>query len=477
MSVLRDIFVDGVWHEAMSDRQIQVVNPTTEEPIAEIVDGDERDVDAAVQAAHRAFPAWRATPVEERARLVEALADELARRSDAFARLITTENGAPISESRHAPAQGAAHLRHVASVASQVFAQDIRGNPMSNGRSLVKRVPLGVAGLITPWNFPLSLILVKLGPALMAGCTVVIKPAPETPMAARALMDAIHAVGFPTGAVNLVTGGVETGRALVNHPLVGKISFTGSTMAGRHVGEVCGRMLRPVTLELGGKSAAIVLEDADAKVLAANILKVSLRNTGQTCKACARLLLPESRADELTELMGDVIGSAPVGDPFDPKTVFGPLAFRRHRDKVLGYIELGSKEGARPVVGGGMQPPQPRGYFVQPTVFDHVEPSMRIAREEIFGPVLSIISYKTVGDAIRIANNSPYGLAGVVFGADPKVTLAVAEQLETGSIGINQYGSNAAAPFSGHKDSGVGTEFGLEGIGSYLAYTSIHLNS
>jgi aldehyde dehydrogenase (NAD+) len=213
MGVLRDIFVDGVWREAMSDRRNQVVNPTTEEPIVEIVDGDERDVDAAVQSAHHAFPAWRATSVEKRAHLVEALADELVGRSDEFARLITTENGAPISESRYAPAQSAAHLRHVASVAPKVFARDIRENPMSNGRSLVKRVPLGVAGLITPWNFPLSLILVKLGPALMAGCTVVIKPAPETRMAARALMDLVRAVGFPAGTVNLVTGGVETGRA------------------------------------------------------------------------------------------------------------------------------------------------------------------------------------------------------------------------------------------------------------------------
>lgn len=477
MSYLASIFVDGEWRDARSVRRTRVVNPTTEEPIAEVVDGDERDVDAAVMAAHHAFPAWRGTPVAERARLVVALADELTRRSDEFARLITIENGAPIAETRHAGVHGAAHLRLVASLTPQAFVEDFRQNPMSKGRALVKRVPLGVAGLITPWNFPLSLILIKLGPALMAGCTVVIKPAPETPMAARALMDAVHAVGFPSGTINLVTGGVETGRALVAHPLVKKISFTGSTAGGRHVGEVCGRMLRPMTLELGGKSAAIVLESTDPKVLAANILKVALRNTGQTCKACTRLLLPESRAGELTELTAEIIRSAPIGDPFDPKTFFGPLAFQRHRERVLDYIALGAKEGARAVVGGGLTSPHPRGYFVQPTLFDRVDPSMRIAREEIFGPVLCIIRYRTVEDAIEIANDSPYGLAGAVFGADPKETLAVAERLETGNIGINQYGSNAAAPFSGHKDSGVGTEFGLEGLASYLAYTSIHLDS
>jgi aldehyde dehydrogenase (NAD+) len=472
-----DIFVDGAWQRAKSGRLTEVVNPTTEEAIADIVDGDARDIDAAVSAANRAFPAWRATPVEDRARLVGALADELVRRKDDFTTLITSENGAPVAETAHAAVHGAAHLRLTASLATQAFAEDIRANPMAKGRSLVKRVPLGVAGLITPWNFPLSLILIKLGPALMAGCTVVIKPAPETPMAARALMDAVAAAGFPVGTVNLVTGGVATGRALVDHPLVRKISFTGSTAAGRQVGEVCGRMLRPMTLELGGKSAAIVLEDTDAKVLAANLLKVSLRNTGQTCKASTRLLLPESRANEWTDLAAGVVASAPLGDPFDPNTVFGPLAFKRHRDRVLSYIELGAKEGARAIVGGGLRSPQPRGYFVQPTVFDRVDPTMRIAREEIFGPVLCIIRYKTVEDAIRIANDSPYGLAGAVFGADPKATLAVAEQMETGNVGINQYGSNAAAPFSGHKDSGVGTEFGLEGLASYLAYTSIHLES
>ncbi len=470
----RDIYVDGGWRKADATALSDIVNPTTEEIIARVVDGNARDVDTAVQAAHRAFPAWRDRGVAERAALVVALADEIDRRAEELANLITTENGTPIAETRYSPPTAGAHLRHTASLGPQLFAPDVRGNPLSKGRTVVKRAPLGVAGLITPWNFPLSLIIVKLGPALVAGCTAVIKPAPETPLAARALMDAVTAAGFPPGVVNLVTGGVATGEALVEHPLVNKISFTGSTAAGRAIGRTCGGLLRPVTLELGGKSAAVVLEDADATVLAANILKVAMRNTGQTCKASTRLLVPESRARELTALVADVVAGAPLGDPFDPKTFFGPIASRRHQQKVLGYIELGIAEGAKVVTGGGARSPLPRGFFVEPTVFADVQSPMRIAQEEIFGPVLSVLTYRDVADAIRLANDSVYGLAGAVFGADEEAAHAVADQIDTGTLGINQYGSNAAAPFSGHKASGVGTEFGLEGLASYLSYTSIH---
>lgn len=468
------IYVDGAWSRSASQGTLEVINPFTEELIATVPDGGAADIDAAVRAAAKAFPAWRDTHVAERARLIDALAGELERRAPEIAALITSENGTPITEAKHAPVQAATHLRLVAGLGEQVFAEDVRANPMSDGRSLVTRVPLGVAGLITPWNYPLSLIIVKLAPALIAGCTVVIKPAPETPLSARVLMDVVEAVGFPPGVVNLVTGGVEAGQALVRHPLVAKISFTGSTAAGRWIGEVAGRLLRPATLELGGKSPAVVLPDASAEVLAANILKVSMRNTGQTCKACTRLIVPESRAAELTELVASIVASAPIGDPADPGTYFGPLVSRRHRDRVNGYIELGNSEGARAVTGGSQITPFDQGFFVQPTVFDRVEPSMRIASEEIFGPVLSILTYRDVEDAVRIANDSPYGLAGAVFGEDQDAATAVARRIDSGNIGINHYGSNAAAPFSGHKDSGLGTEFGIEGLGSYLSYTSIH---
>ncbi|WP_022879444.1 aldehyde dehydrogenase family protein [Microbacterium sp. B19] len=467
------VFIDGDWRPALSRRRLSVVDPFTEQTIAEVPDGGAADIDAAVTAADRAFAGWRDARPAERAALVVRLADELERRADQLARVIMRENGTPISEARHAPVQAAAHLRLVAGLADEAFADDVRLNPLSPGRSRVLRTPLGVAGLITPWNYPLSLIVVKLAPALVAGCTVVIKPAPETPLAARELMDAVRSVGFPPGVVNLVTGGVEAGQALVEHPKVGKISFTGSTAAGRWIGEAAGRLLRPVTLELGGKSAAVALPDTDATVLAGNILKVAMRNTGQTCKACTRLLLPHDRAEELTEAVAETIAAAPLGDPSDPSTFFGPLVSRRHRDRVAEYIRLGIDEGAHPIVGG-VGAPRGRGFFVRPTVFVNAENTMRIAREEIFGPVLTVLTYRDVDEAVRLANDSPYGLAGAVFGRDEDAATAVARRIDTGTVGINQYGSNAAAPFSGHKDSGVGTEFGLEGLASYLSYTSIH---
>lgn len=477
MDRLNDVFIEGRWQRAHSNSYLDTTNPTTEQLLASVVDGDAVDVDNAVVAAHRAFAGWREVSPPERARLLIRLADEIEKRAEEFAELITTENGTPITESRYAAVQASAHLRHIALIGPSAFEDDSRQNPMSAGHSIVVREPLGVAGLITPWNYPLSLIIVKLAPALVTGCTVVIKPAPETPMAARALMDAVSAAGFPAGVVNLVTGGTQTGVALVEHPLVRKISFTGSTAAGRAIGETCGRLLRPVTLELGGKSPAVVLDDVDADVFAANILRVSMRNTGQTCKACTRLILPASRAAELTELVGQVVAGAPLGDPMDPVTYFGPMVSRAHRDRVSSYIELGSSEGARAVVGGNPISRMDTGFYVEPTVFDRVESGMRIAREEIFGPVLAVLTYTSVDEAVRIANDSPYGLGGAVFGVDEQRATAVARRIDSGNIGINQYGSNAAAPFSGHKDSGIGTEFGIEGLGSFLSYTSIHFGS
>jgi aldehyde dehydrogenase (NAD+) len=472
-----DIFVNGDWRPAHSPRRTAVVNPATEEIWAEVPEADAQDVDDAVRAARAALPGWAATPVNDRAALVVELARQVDLRAGELTRLITTENGTPVSESGTAPGHGAAHLREVAALAHLLEAGDIRPNPMAPGRSVVQRRPIGVAGLITPWNFPLGLVIIKLGPALLAGCTTVVKPAPETPMATRLLMDAVAAAGFPPGVVNLVTGATEAGAALVEHPGVDMISFTGSTDVGRHIGEISGRMLRPVTLELGGKSPAVVLDDVDPDVLAAGILKVAMRNTGQTCKACTRLLVPRRRHDELLDLVADVVASAPLGDPFDPKNFFGPLVSERQRARVLGYLDIGRSEGARTVTGGGTPGHLERGYFVEPTVFRDVTPGMRIAQEEIFGPVLAVIPYDSVDDAVAIANDSPYGLAAAVFGADVDRACGVAGRLETGNVGINHYGSNAAAPFSGHKASGIGTEFGPEGLAAYLTFTSIHLQA
>lgn len=472
-----DVFIDGSWTASHSGRLTPVVNPATEEEWACVPDGNERDIDDAVTAARRALPSWSATAPDDRAAFLRRLADEIDSRAGEFTRLITTENGTPIAESGAAPSHSAAHLRLTADLVSVLTTPDDRHNPMAPGHSLVRRVPVGVAGLITPWNFPLGLVMIKLGPALLAGCTVVIKPAPETPMACRFLMEAVDAAGIPAGVVNLVTGGTAAGNALVEHPGVDKISFTGSTAVGRHIARICGERLRPVTLELGGKSPAIVLDDVDREVFARNLLKVSMRNTGQTCKACTRLLVPADMHDEIASLAADVVASAPMGDPFDPTTFFGPVVSDRQRTRVAGYLSTGHAEGAKAVTGGDVSARFDRGYYVEPTVFAYVTPSMTIARDEIFGPVLSILSYRDIDDAVAIANDSEFGLAATVFGADEDRATAVAERLATGNVGINHYGSNAAAPFGGHKDSGLGTEFGAEGLSAYLQYTSIHYPS
>ncbi len=472
-----DLYIDGRWRPAHGVGQLEVVNPTTEEVWAHVPSGDSHDIDSAVAAARRAQHGWASTPPSARATLIRKFADEIEAIGKELTRVITTENGTPISETASAPSHAAAHLRLVADLEHELTRDDIRPNPMSPGSSLVQRRPLGVAGLITPWNFPLGLMIIKLGPALLAGCTTVLKPAPQTPMAARLLMDAVTAAGFPPGVINLVTGGNDAGVALVEHPDVDKISFTGSTLAGRSIGAACGERLRPVTLELGGKSAAIVLEDADLDMLAANILRVAMRNTGQTCKACTRLLVPANQYDRVVDLVSDVVSSAPMGDPFDPTTFFGPLVSATQRTRVLDYLDIGRSEGAKAVVGGGAATEFSRGYFVQPTVFRDVTPGMRIAREEIFGPVLSVLPYTDIDDAVAQTNDSPYGLAGAIFSRDIDRAVAVASRIDSGNIGINHYGSNAAAPFSGHKDSGLGTEFGPEGLAQYMSYTSVHLQT
>ncbi|OUC80299.1 aldehyde dehydrogenase [Gordonia lacunae] len=477
MHVHDDVFIGGRWVRSASSARIEVLNPATEEAWASVPDGDEHDIDQAVRAARSAFPAWSATSPADRAAVLHRLADELDARAAAMSRIITTENGTPIAESGAAPGHSAAHLRLTADLAGLLDSVDDRPNPMAPGHTVVRRVPVGVAGLITPWNFPLGLIIIKLGPALLAGCTVVIKPAPETPMAMRALMDAVAAAGVPDGVVNLVTGATDAGTALVGHPDVDKISFTGSTNVGRIIARTCGERLRPVTLELGGKSPAIVLDDFDREMFTRNLLRVSMRNTGQTCKACTRLLVPAHRHDEIATLAGEIVSAAPMGDPFDPATFFGPVVSARQRDRVAGYLNAGHAEGATSVTGGDVSTRFDRGFYIEPTVFSHVTPQMTIAREEIFGPVLSVIPYHDIDDAVAIANDSPYGLAATVFGTDETRATAVAERLATGNVGINHYGSNAAAPFGGHKDSGLGTEFAAEGLDAYLQFTSIHYQS
>ncbi|HQE46787.1 MAG TPA: aldehyde dehydrogenase family protein, partial [Rhodoglobus sp.] len=469
-----DLFIGGQWRAASAAGRIDVVNPATEEVWASVPDADAADVDAAVRAARAALPDWRGIGAAARAEVVLRFADELAVRGEGMARVITAENGTPIAETSAAASHSAGILRYFATLADLVDAVDVRPFPNAPGSyTEVSREAVGVCALIAPWNFPLGLVMVKLAPALIAGCTVVIKPAAETPLDLRVLLEAAVAAGIPAGAINVITGGRETGSLLVQHPLVDKVAFTGSTEAGRIIAQQCGSLLRPVTLELGGKSAAILLDDVDLDYFGTMLNRTCLRNTGQTCYNSTRILAPRSRYGEIVELVAGVVASTKQGDPLELDTVYGPTVSARQRDRVEGYIALGRAEGATVATGGG-RPAFDRGFFVQPTVFSDVDNRMRIAQEEIFGPVLVVIPFDDDADAARIANDSQFGLGGSIFSADESRAAALARTIETGSIGVNFFGSNHAAPFGGWKDSGLGVEYGPEGLNAYLRLKSVH---
>lgn len=473
-----DFYIGGQWVKAHSSSHIDVVNPATEEVWGRVPDAAAADVDAAVAAARATFKSgvWSGIGAAARAAILLRFADELAARGDAMGQTITRENGTPISESGAAAAHSAGILRYYAGLADYVDQDDRRPFPGAPGKyTQVYREPRGVCLLIAPWNFPLTLVMVKLAPALIAGCTVVIKPAAETPLDLRVLIAAAEAAGVPAGVINLLTGGREAGALMVQHPGIAKVAFTGSTGAGRIIAAQCATLLRPVTLELGGKSASIVLPDARVEDFAKLVNRTCLRNTGQTCYNSTRILAPKSRYDEVVEAVAATVSATPIGDPLDPATVFGPSASKAQRDRVAEYIRIGIAEGARVVTGGeGMPQGIDRGFYVRPTVFADVNNSMRIAQEEIFGPVLVVIPFEDEDDAVRIANDSAYGLGGSIFTSDPQRAEAMARRIETGSVGINFYGSNLAAPFGGWKDSGIGMEYGPEAIGAYVRMKSIH---
>ena len=475
-----DVFIDGAWVPARGVGRNPVTDPATGEVWGEVPDGTREDVDSAVEAARRAFDhgPWPRLRPSERAAYLLRIADEIEARAEVLALTNTRENGSPITETRGAAANAAGIFRYFATLAEYLEGEDVRPFPFAPGQeSVVRRDPLGVCALIAPWNFPINLVVIKLAPALLAGCTVVIKPASPTPLSIRFIVDAVAAVGVPAGVVNLVTGSGRMGDSLVRHPGVDKVAFTGSTPVGRRIAAACGELLRPVTLELGGKSSAIVLPDADLGAMAKVLIRSSMRNTGQTCYISTRILAPASRYDEVVDMATSVIGGARQGDPLDPATVFGPSATRSQFETVMGYVESGLAEGARATtggraasLGGGLE----GGFFVEPTVFADVTPSMRVAREEIFGPVLTVLRYSDVDEAVALANNTQFGLGGLVFSQDPDAALAVADRMDSGSVGINFFASNHAAPFGGRHDSGLGTEYGVEGLGAYLSFKSIH---
>lgn len=465
------VFIDGEFHLATHSEP--VLEAATGELIGDGASGTGAEVDAAVAAARAALPQWRSASPDHRAGVLLAFAAALHARAETTDKLVTRENGMPMSLSRGANGLfPAALLGYYAKLITETPIEQIR--PSAIGHTIVRREPVGVVAAIVPWNYPQALAAFKLAPALAAGCTVVLKAAPETALDALVFAEAAQECGMPPGVLNIVPGGVETGKHLVSHPGVDKVSFTGSTAAGRIIGEVCGRLLRPVTLELGGKSAAIILDDADLDATMRGLRSVSFVNNGQTCYLGSRILAPRSRYAEVVDALADLVNGFSVGDPLDKATDIGPVVSARQRDRVLDYIESGKSSGAKLVVGGGVPKDQPRGWFVSPTVFADVDNSDRIAQEEIFGPVLAVIPYDSDEQAIALANDSEFGLAGTVWSTDTDRATEVAREIHTGTIGINDYQLDMGAPFGGVKASGIGRELGPEGLDEFFCLKSIY---
>ena len=472
-SAVTTLRIDGADVRA-TGAALPVTDPATGEQWGSVPEASPAEVDAAIRAARGALPSWAARTPAERADALRRMADAIELRSDALALTNTLENGSPVAETSGAAANAASILRVFAGLSGYLEEPDIRPFPGGVNETMVARDPIGVCALIAPWNFPINLVVIKLAPALLAGCTVVIKPASPTPLSVRFLLDAADEAGIPPGVINVVTGGAATGDALVRHADVDKVAFTGSTPVGRRIAAACGELLRPVTLELGGKSSAIVLPDADLDAMSAVLLRSCMRNTGQTCYISTRLIATAERYDALVDMVTATVGAASVGDPLDPATVFGPVATAAQRDGVRALIRAGVAEGARATLGGDVDPPFEIGSFVAPTVFADVMPDMRIAQEEVFGPVVTILRARDVDHAVAIANSTRFGLGGIVFGADEDAALRVARRVDTGSICINFFGSNHFEPFGGRLDSGLGVEYGIEGLSAYLTPQSVN---
>ncbi|MFD4195252.1 aldehyde dehydrogenase [Amycolatopsis thermoflava] len=474
------LYLAGQWTAPATRGRIDVHSASTEELLGSVPEGAEADVDAAVAAARRAFddPAgWSRWDPQQRAEVLERFAVALEKRAAETARRVTIQNGMPISLAQQF--EGG-----FPPVLLRYFAGLVTGNPqeetrpgMLGGSSRVIREPIGVVAAIVPWNVPQAITFLKLAPALAAGCTVVLKPAPETVLDAMLMAEAAAEAGLPEGVLSVIPGGRELGAYLIGHPGVDKVSFTGSTAAGRSIAETCGRLLRPVTLELGGKSAAIVLDDARLSETIESFFAATLLNNGQICWLGTRVLAPRARYGEVVDTITDLARSLAVGDPLDEGTQVGPLVSARQRDRVESYIAKGLGEGARLTAGGGRPSGLDRGWFVEPTVFADVDNQHTIAQEEIFGPVLSVIPYGDEDEAVAIANASEYGLGGTVWTADPDRGEAVARRVASGTIGINAYANDPTAPFGGIKSSGIGRELGPEGLHSYQVFKTIYLDS
>ena len=473
------LYLAGAWTTPATGNRITARSASTEEVLGTVPEAAEGDVDKAVAAARAAFddPAgWSGWTPERRAEALERFAVALEKRGAETARRVSLQNGMPISLAHQFEAGfPALLLRYYAGLVTATPQEETRPG-MLGGSSRVIREPVGVVAAIVPWNVPQAITFLKLAPALAAGCTVVLKPAPETVLDAMLMSEAAVEAELPAGVLNVLPGGRELGAYLVSHPGVDKVSFTGSTAAGRDIAATCGSLLRPVTLELGGKSAAIVLDDADLPANIESFFAATLLNNGQICWLNTRILAPRSRYGEVVDAITDLAASLKVGDPLEPRTQVGPLVSARQRDRVESYIATGRSEGARLTAGGGRPAGLDQGWYVEPTVFADVDNAHTIAQEEIFGPVLSVIPYGTEPEAVRIANASSYGLGGTVWTTDPDRGEAVARKVSSGTIGINAYANDPTAPFGGIKASGIGRELGPEGLHGYQLFKTIYLD-
>jgi aldehyde dehydrogenase (NAD+) len=481
MTLDRDaLFIGGTWAKPATDSVLEVVSPHSEEVVARVPEGSTADIDAAVAAARQAFdegPWPRMTPAE-RIDVVQNFSGLYAARLTDMAELITIEMGSPISFSNLAQSPAPwMQIEAFLGIAREFPWESMRPGVLG-ADVMVRHEPIGVVAAIPPWNVPQFTVMSKLIPALLAGCTVVVKPAPESPLDGYLLAELLVEAGVPEGVVSIVAAGREVGEHLVSHPGVDKVAFTGSTAAGRKIGAICGEQLKRCSLELGGKSAAIVLDDADLSSTLEGLKFIGVMNSGQACVAQTRVLVSRDRHDAFAGALAEAVAGMKVGDPMDPATEIGPMVARRQQERVEKYIALGQEEGAQLLTGGlGMPEGLDRGWYVRPTVFAGVDNRMRIAQEEIFGPVLSVIPYDDVADAVRIANDSEYGLAGTVWTSDAEAGADVARRVRTGTIGVNTYTMDFAAPFGGYKASGVGREFGPEGLAQYCELKSVYLSS
>jgi betaine-aldehyde dehydrogenase len=476
MRVHDKLFIGGELVPPAGTGVIEVRSPATEEVVGRVPEATFADVDRAVDAARQAFDhgPWPRLSASERADAIARLNDQIGARMDDLVQVLTTEVGSPVSFTLAAGVSAATMvLQYYSDLARTFRFDDLRDGIL--GKTWVLKEPLGVVGAVIPWNVPLFIAINKLAPALAAGCTIVLKPPPETPLFGYVLAEAIMAAEIPKGVISIVAGGREVGEHLVKHPRVDKVSFTGSTLAGRRVGGLCGEMLRPCTLELGGKSAAILLDDVDLAEKVPELVHFGMLNSGQACIAQTRVLASRKRYAEVVEALTAEVKSRKLGDPFDPETFCGPLIADRQRERVLGYIESGRAAGAKVTTGGGRPAGFERGFWVEPTVFSDVRNDMKIAQEEIFGPVVVVIPYDSEDEAVRIANDSRYGLSGSVWTKDYAHGLAVARRIQTGTLTINGYSLDFAAPFGGYKESGMGREFGPEGLDAFLQMKAVNM--